>query len=241
MVSEALTNASPSPYTGGRVHRRKDCRGQHSSAERHRASDRVRGAGYSVVAGQVVQALVLELIESDVFRLQLPQAVVDVRSDLPLDVGSTITLAVKTGGSNAKLVIYSEAPAASGQRVPGLAGRQPIGEAVIIARAPAGCADRRAHARFAWTRNRTRRTADRCGRSRDAETSAPSPRAVTPEQAVGEAVRVAATRQSGLPPCSPMSSRRRSSQTRCRFRYAARRTIFLRCASRSTRGSAPQI
>ena len=35
-------------------------------------------------AGQVIQALVLELIESDIFRLQLPQAVVDVRSSVPL-------------------------------------------------------------------------------------------------------------------------------------------------------------
>ena len=38
--------------------------------------------------GQVVQALVLELIESDVFRLQLPQAVVDVRSSVPLTPGA---------------------------------------------------------------------------------------------------------------------------------------------------------
>ena len=29
-------------------------------------------------AGQIIQALVLELIESDIFRLQLPQATIDV-------------------------------------------------------------------------------------------------------------------------------------------------------------------
>src|SRR5207244_13601109 len=90
--------------------------------------------------GQVVQALVLELIESGVFRLQLPQAVVDVRSDVPLTPGSTITLAVKSGGANARLVIYSDAPPAAAPRwqggAPSLAGRQPIGEAVVIARAP---------------------------------------------------------------------------------------------------------
>ena len=34
--------------------------------------------GTPLPAGQVVQALVLELIQSDVFRLQMPQAVVDV-------------------------------------------------------------------------------------------------------------------------------------------------------------------
>ena len=55
--------------------------------------------GMPLQAGQVVQALVLELIESDVFRLQLPQAMVDVRSDVPLTPGSTITLAVKGGGA----------------------------------------------------------------------------------------------------------------------------------------------
>src|SRR2546423_10690111 len=65
--------------------------------------------GTPLPAGQVVQALVLALIESDVFRLQLPQAVVDVRSDVPLTPGSTITLAVKSGGANARLVLYSDA------------------------------------------------------------------------------------------------------------------------------------
>ena len=40
--------------------------------------------GTPLPPGQVVQALVLALIESDVFRLQLPQAVVDVRSDVAL-------------------------------------------------------------------------------------------------------------------------------------------------------------
>jgi hypothetical protein len=96
--------------------------------------------GTPLPPGQIVQALVLALIESDVFRLQLPQAVVDVRSDVALTPGSTVTLALKSGGANAKLVIYSEAPVAppAGQGgAPNLAGRRPIGEAVIVARAPA--------------------------------------------------------------------------------------------------------
>ena len=54
--------------------------------------------GTPLPPGQVVQALVLELIESDVFRLQLPQAVVDVRTDVPLTPGSTITVAPKGDG-----------------------------------------------------------------------------------------------------------------------------------------------
>ena len=52
--------------------------------------------GTPLPPGQIVQALVLELIESDVFRLQLPQAVVDVRSSVALTPGSTVTLAVKS-------------------------------------------------------------------------------------------------------------------------------------------------
>ena len=61
-------------------------------------------------AGQVIQALVLELIQSDIFRLQLPQATIDVRSSVPLTPGSTITLAVKGTGANTRLAIYTDAP-----------------------------------------------------------------------------------------------------------------------------------
>src|SRR5438874_13662388 len=46
--------------------------------------------GTPLPPGQVVQALVLELIESDVFRLQLPQAVVDVWSSVALTPGSSV-------------------------------------------------------------------------------------------------------------------------------------------------------
>ena len=96
-------------------------------------------------AGQIIQALVLELIESDIFRLQLPQATIDVRSSVPLTPGSTITLAVKGTGPNTRLAIYTDAPPMPPETVargtapaPNLAGRTPVGEAVVIARTPAG-------------------------------------------------------------------------------------------------------
>ena len=97
-------------------------------------------------AGQVIQALVLELIESDIFRLQLPQAVVDVRSSVPLSPGSTITLAVKGTGPNARLAIYTDAPPMPPETVEEghrslrqiWPARTPVGEAVVIARTPAG-------------------------------------------------------------------------------------------------------
>ena len=154
--------------------------------------------GTPLPPGQVVQALVLALIESDVFRLQLPQAVVDVRSDVALTPGSTITLAVKSGGANAKLVIYSDAPAtapAGPGGAPSLAGRHPIGEAVIVARAPAPSqagVPAKITAEPAMARD-----APSISPARPVE---PPMRALTPEQAIGEAVRVAASRQSGLAP-----------------------------------------
>jgi hypothetical protein len=140
--------------------------------------------------GQLVQALVLELIESNVFRLQLPQAVVDVRSDVPLTPGSTIALAVKGAGANSRLVIYADAPQAAGQGAPpsNPAARQPIGEAVIVARAPAAVTSRVAESLVPH--------APPLAPSRQPD----APARVSPELALGEAVRSAASRQSGAAP-----------------------------------------
>jgi hypothetical protein len=134
--------------------------------------------------GQVVQALVLELLESGAFRLQLPQAVLDVRSDVALTPGNTVTLAVRGTGSGVRLEILAQngaaSPAAPGApSVPPSAAaavRRPLGEAVVIGRAslpeaPASPAPIPA--------------------------SAPD---VAPSRALAEAVRVAAARQGGLGP-----------------------------------------
>jgi flagellar hook-length control protein FliK len=141
--------------------------------------------------GQVVQALVLELLQSNVFRLRLPQAVLDIRTNVPLTPGSTVTLAVKGTGSAVRLDILAQtnAPAARAQtsRAPAVpdsaAGvqtpRRPIGEAIIIGRinlpeAPSAPAP--------------------------AAAVAPSPPDITPSRALAEAVRAAAARQGGLAP-----------------------------------------
>ena len=137
--------------------------------------------------GQVVQALVLELLQSGVFRLQLPQALLDVRSDVPLTPGSTVTLAVKGTGSALRLDILGQsstaAPANAVADAAALvqAVRRPIGEAIIIGRvnlpeAPAAPARSTAAALIA------------------------SPPDVTPSRALAEAVRAAAARQGGLAP-----------------------------------------
>jgi hypothetical protein len=169
--------------------------------------------------GQVIQALVLELIESDIFRLQLPQAVIDVRSSVPLTPGSTITLAVKGTGPSARLAIYTDVPSVPSGPVargpaaaPNLTGRTPIGEAVVIARAPAGqgAATSGQGAALAG-RNAAppARTAGEPALPREAQTSTAAPaarqieppiRLVTAEQAVTEAIQTAAPRQAGLAP-----------------------------------------
>jgi hypothetical protein len=136
--------------------------------------------------GQLIQALVLELLQSNVFRLQLPQAIIDVRSDVPLKPGSTVALAVKGAGPSTRLVIYADAaPSAAGQ----VTARQPIGEAVIIARAPAGTPN--------WIAEPLASDAPSIAPARRPEAAI---RDVSPERALSEAVRAAASRQRGMAP-----------------------------------------
>ena len=160
--------------------------------------------GTPLPAGQMVQALVLELIQSDVFRLQLPQAVVDVRTDVPLTPGSTIAVVPKGTGQSARLTLYSDdprraAPPSPGHAAPSLAGKQPIGEATIIRAAPAAQASAGSKSAEATAV----RDAPSIGPARQPQ-APPQPTAVppsiTPQQALGAAVRVAASRQTGLAP-----------------------------------------
>jgi len=146
--------------------------------------------------GQVIQALVLDLIESDVFRLQLPQAVIDVQSSATLTIGSTITLAVKSGGANAKLDIYAgNVPAQS------LSAREPIGEAVVVARVAANAARAPADAPVVRDAPSVSPARAPAPTSPITNTAPLVPTAqATPEQALGAAVRVAAARQSGSAP-----------------------------------------
>lgn len=164
-------------------------------------------------AGQVIQALVLELIESDIFRLQLPHATIDIRSSVPLTPGNTITLAVKGTGPNTRLAIYDDGPpggslARGAAPVPNLSGRMPIGEAVVVARTPAGQAAVTPQAASVQPPNASpafaRMPADPAallsGPAAAARVTDPAARLVTPEQAITDAIRIAAPRQAGLAP-----------------------------------------
>ncbi|HMK79297.1 MAG TPA: hypothetical protein VK438_06585, partial [Xanthobacteraceae bacterium] len=142
--------------------------------------------------GQAIQALVLDLLENDLFRLQLPQAVIDVRSTVALTVGATITLAVKSTGANPKLAIYAgNVPAQS------IAAREPIGEAVVVSRA----APSTPNASSAATTPSDAQAVGDAPSISPARAPTPVPTApavpVTPDRALGDAVRVAALRQTG--------------------------------------------
>jgi hypothetical protein len=164
--------------------------------------------------GQVIQALVLELIESDIFRLQLPQAVIDVRSSVPLTPGSTITLAVKGTGPSARLAIYSDVPpvppAVRGPApAPNLVGRTPIGEAIVIARTPGQSAGTTRNPTIGGDTTAAASATIRPAVLREAASSRPTPaarpaeapvRVISPDQAVTDAIRTAAPRQAGLAP-----------------------------------------
>ena len=144
--------------------------------------------------GQVIQALVLDRVENDIFRLQLPQGTVDVRSSVPLTPGNTITLAVKSTGATARFAIYTDVPA--GPSGASLAGRTSIGEAVVIARgAGQGTLAVKQAAAPVVEQPRSEPVVVR-------EVTAPeAPRiAMTPEQAVRDAMHAGAPRQTGLAP-----------------------------------------
>jgi hypothetical protein len=178
-------------YTGSEVHRRKECPVDAIHLPGVTLPTTLGQPAQASPPGQLIQALVLELLESNVFRLQLPQAVVDVRSDVPLTPGSMITLAVKGAGPNTRLVIYADLPpAGTGQGSPAssLPARQPIGEAVVIARAPAATPNRIAEP-----------LAPDAPPLAPVRPPVPMPD-VSPERALSEAVRAAASRQSGMAP-----------------------------------------
>jgi len=144
-------------------------------------------------AGQVIQALVLERIENDIFRLQLPQAVIDVRSSVPLTPGGTITLVVKGIGPSARFAVYTDAPSAAS--VTSLAGRTPIGEAIVVARGSGQGVGAARNSVSALPPEEASATPLPVTRP-----SATPIQSLTPQQAVTEAIRTAAPRQAGLSP-----------------------------------------
>ena len=157
--------------------------------------------GTPLAPGQVVQATVVERLESGAYRLQLPQGTIDVFSDVPLQTGSTITLQVKGTGQNAKLLILADPLVLPAGQHGEATARQPIGEAFIVARGNAASSAAAATARTAASAGDTAvvRDAPSIVPNRPQAPTAP-PQPVTPERALTEAVRAAAMRQTGSAP-----------------------------------------
>jgi hypothetical protein len=66
-------------------------------------------AAPSLQVGQIVNALVLALIDSETVRLSLPGMVLDAKTTVPLDPGTTVRLAVQGSSSALRLVIVGTA------------------------------------------------------------------------------------------------------------------------------------
>jgi len=144
-------------------------------------------------AGQIVDALVLALLEHDTVRLALPGLVLDARSTIPLVPGQTVRVAVQSSASGLELVI--------------------IGDSAHSATASDGQA--RGQAATAGTptgpNSEGGATASASGQATIVEIAgarlAPPTTAAAPESAnavsaevIGQAARVAASRQGGLAP-----------------------------------------
>ena len=180
--------------------------------------------------GQVVQALVLELLQSGAFRLQLPQAVLDVRSDVPLTPGGTVTLAVQGSGSALKLDILAQTMRAAPPRKHKAVRRprRPMPRSPLR-RCGVRSARRSSSAAPAFPRRRA------FPRSRPSRPRHRSPRARLRSRHRARSPRRCASPprgRAGSPRCSPTPSRRRKSQ-RCPRRCAPPSRSFW--AARSAR------
>lgn len=135
-------------------------------------------------AGEVVNALVLQLLENGNVRLSIGNALLDVQTLVPLVPGQTVRLAIKSAGDNIKLVILDNgAP-------PGAQG----GAATIAARGPAAAAG---NANAATTGTGP---SNIVSEPTEPVASAPSADPANPAVALAQAVRVAAVQQKGLAP-----------------------------------------
>lgn len=156
--------------------------------------------------GQVIDALVLELLNNGAVRLQLPQAVLDVRSDVPLTPGTTVALAVKGSASGMRLEILAPQSPVSQSNAAITAGiapasvaadpvlRRPIGEAVVIARS--ATPDTKPATTPATVQAAKVETAPPLDTARPPATPDPA----TPARALAQAVQSAAARQGSLAP-----------------------------------------
>ncbi len=80
----------------------------------------------ALTPGQIIDALVLQLIDATTARLLVADTVIDVQTQVPLVQGSTVKLAVRGTGAEMRLVILETIPGPAGDpaRLAALAARQ---------------------------------------------------------------------------------------------------------------------
>ena len=164
-------------------------------------------------AGQIVDALVLALLENDTVRLSLPGMVLDVRSTVALTPGMTVRLAVQSSSTGLELVIIGNAAhgaaVASASSAP--AGRlQPVADQTSPgATAAAGGAGGEPAAASSGQATIVEITGAHAASlaisapdiaAAAPEIAAAAAKPLSPAEAVGQAARVAASRQGGLAP-----------------------------------------
>ena len=71
------------------------------------------GNGQLLTPGQLIDALVLQLIDATTVRLSVAGTIVDVKTQVPLEPGSAVRLAVRGHGNETKLVIVGQGGGAS--------------------------------------------------------------------------------------------------------------------------------
>jgi hypothetical protein len=143
-------------------------------------------------AGQVIDALVLALLDNDLVRLALPGLVLDVRSQVALTPGTTVRLAVQSTPSGVQLVIVPDSHEGASNPVqsprPPSAGQAPV------------AAGNQGNATTATTSSQATIVAIAGTRVESSPVPAPGPPDVTTAQVLGQATRIAASRQGGLAP-----------------------------------------
>jgi Flagellar hook-length control protein FliK len=142
-------------------------------------------------AGEVVNALVLQLLENGNVRLSIGNSLLDVQTLVPLVPGTTVRLAVKSTSDGIKLVILDNgaaSAAANGAAAP--PGRGAASTPVAINAAGVG---------GAGVSDAFPASAEPSGPTAPLVSPAPADQAV-PAVALAQAVRVAAVQQNGLAP-----------------------------------------
>ncbi len=140
-------------------------------------------------AGEVIDALVLQLLDSGTVRLSIGDALVDVKTQVPLVPGTTVRLAVKNTPEGIRLTILDPATAAPSPGAPRAGAAPPTGARSNATPSLAG----------AGTTATDRPEAAAAVSPRPVlPPSTPDPTAPSAAVALAQAVKVAAVRQGGL-------------------------------------------